>query len=43
MDFVYLGILAAWCLATWGLLYLCDRLLVPEDVSTTTSRQEGKS
>lgn len=43
MDVVYLGILAAWCLATWGLLYLCDRLFAPENVSTTTSRQEGKS
>jgi hypothetical protein len=42
MDVVYLGILAGWCLATWGLMYLCERLLVPEDTTVTTSRQEGK-
>lgn len=26
MDFAYLGILAAWCLVTWGLVRLCERL-----------------
>lgn len=42
MDIVYLGILAAWCLATWGLLRLCDRLADHHGVSSEASRQGGQ-
>jgi len=42
MDIAYVGILTAWCLATWGLLRLCDRLASHEPDPPTEPKQQVK-